>query len=170
MDTITNLQIKISFRTGEVAQWVKSIATKPYDLNLIPGTHLVEGDLSPKVSSDHHIPSPNKHVIKQTNNQKLKQRSQTLLLSQCNLALGGQIESGCTLRYLIESSISLSLRWTVPYLNGYKEPCFKLAVSSWCKAIGEMCFCPYSSALQFPTDLLYNEAIFVVLLTTLHLL
>lgn len=56
MDTTNNSQIKFSFRTGKMAQWVKSIVTKPYDLSLIPGAHLVEGDPSPKVSSDHHIP------------------------------------------------------------------------------------------------------------------
>jgi len=36
--------LKPKKKSGEKAQWVKVLATKPDDLSSIPGTHMVEGE------------------------------------------------------------------------------------------------------------------------------
>lgn len=47
-----NPKLKNCAGASEMAQRVKSLATKPNDLNLVPGTHMVEGEnrLSSSVS------------------------------------------------------------------------------------------------------------------------
>jgi hypothetical protein len=32
------------FKAGKIGQWVSMLATMPNGLNLIPGTHMVEGE------------------------------------------------------------------------------------------------------------------------------
>lgn len=48
--------LKNNTGTGEMAQWVKVLETKPGDLSLISGAHIVEGERQPsKSSSDFRV-------------------------------------------------------------------------------------------------------------------